>query len=156
MSLLQTYPGAPGFPEPHQSGYAYNSPVPYNAAPQGGGASSYYDGYAGSAHSQAGPQAVRYDEHGNPIPEGAEGERGLGTMAMGAIGGVAANKMSGGHHSTLASGAGGAMLAQGAKMAFEMFNKKNNKPYAGGTHGQYGHHGHHGHQSGGLFGKREL
>lgn len=80
---------------------------------------------------------IRYDERGNPIPQGADGERGLGTMALGAIGGVAANKMSGGHHSGLASAGGGAMLAQGAKMAFEMFSNKN-------KHGHQGHHGHHG------------
>ena len=97
-------------------------------------------------HQNQGPdQQVRYDERGNPIPQGADGERGLGTMALGAIGGVAANKMSGGHHSTLASAGGGAMLAQGAKMAFEMFSNKNHN----GHHGHGGHHGgHHGKHDG--------
>jgi len=97
-------------------------------------------------------QQVRYDERGNPIPQGADGERGLGTMALGAIGGVAANKMSGGHHSSLASAGGGAMLAQGAKMAFEMFSNKNKHGHHGHGHHGHGHHGKHDGPLGGLQG----
>ncbi|MCO5585544.1 hypothetical protein L7F22_039477 [Adiantum nelumboides] len=100
-------------------------------------------------------QQVRYDERGNPIPQGADGERGLGTMALGAIGGVAANKMSGGHHSSLASAGGGAMLAQGAKMAFEMFSNKNKHGHHGHGHHGHGHHGKHDGPLGGLQGLLE-
>lgn len=50
-------------------------------------------------------------------------------------GGFAANKFSGGKHSNMASAGGGALLAQGAKMAYDMYKKNhNNKPH----HGQNG------------------
>ena len=79
-----------------------------------GAASSYYS----NVNTHMSPAAF-----GDQEQVGADGERGLGTMALGAAGGIAANKMNGGHHSNFKSGASGALLAQGAKMAYGMLKK---------------------------------
>lgn len=105
-------------------------------------------------------------------------------MALGGIAGFAGNKLMGGHGGGLASAGAGALLAQGGKMAFDMFKKNNHSSGHGhgghgqGGYGQYGgsspygnngagpygappppHGGHHGGGGGGLgsfFGKRDI
>jgi hypothetical protein len=64
------------------------------------------------------------------------------------IAGFAANKMTGGHHGGMASAGGGAMLAQGGKMLYDMYKKNhsgghpqqgyNNQGYNQGYQGQSG------------------
>lgn len=76
-------------------------------------------------------------------------------MALGAMGGFAANKMTGGHSGGMASAGGGAMLAQGMKMAYDMYKKNHNggsnSPYQqNNQHHQGGHRG--GSGGGGLMG----
>lgn len=83
-SNQSSYPGAGG------PGYGNNSQGQYGGSPDYGASSqSYYNG------AQSGPgyqspqgggqeQQVQYDENGNPLPPG---ERGIGTMALGAVGG---------------------------------------------------------------------
>lgn len=120
-----------------------------NASYQGGGESSAYQGSTTGTDPYGQPQdqpqdRVAYDEHGNPI-EG--GERGLGTMAMGAAAGFGANKLSGGHGGNFSSAIGGALLAQGAKMMYDrVSNNRADKKHAeqqtaapyGGYNGGYG------------------
>lgn len=80
--------------------------------------------------------------------------------------------MSGGKHSNLASIGGGALLAQGGKMAYEMFQKHQNKQGSSSHHQQGGYgspggfggpppqgpppHGGHGGGLGSFFGKRDI
>lgn len=85
--------GGYGGPPSGDSNYG-GSPAPYGAGPQAhqqpsygagppqsqGSAGEFYGGQQGGAAGGAGGQAQAYDENGNYIPEG---ERGLGTMAMG-------------------------------------------------------------------------
>jgi hypothetical protein len=77
-----SYPGSYG------PGYG-NSQGQYGSGPDYGASSqSYYSG-APSGPGYQSPQngqeqQVQYDENGNPLPSG---ERGIGTMALGAVGG---------------------------------------------------------------------
>lgn len=132
--------GAPAYGAPAYGAPAYGASSPYGAAQQQGGyggyptpgqqdyraegsqASSFY-GQQGAAGPQLASQEHdgqerQLDEHGNPIEPG---ERGLGTMAGGAVAGFAANKMTGEHHGKFKSAIGGAILAQGAKMLYDRF-----------------------------------
>ncbi len=89
-------------------------------------------------------------------------------LDSGGIAGFATNKMTGGKHGGFSSAVSGAMLAQGAKMAYGMF-QDNKKPagHGGSHHKPPKHHGgHHGsYQQGGgaggngfpsFLGKRDL
>ncbi|CAO1614515.1 unnamed protein product [Jaminaea pallidilutea] len=174
-----TYPGGPGgfnapggssspYP-PHQPAQSA-SPYPEHASGgygerQGGGEANSYYGSAPGHHEQQQSsyqqqqyqqpgqqqqqqqQPVQYDEYGNPI----EGERGIGTMAMGGLAGFAGNKLMGGGHGSMASMGTGALLAQGGKMAYDMFKKHKNQGGGQSSHhgggGHYGGHGGHGGQS---------
>ncbi|KAK0536447.1 hypothetical protein OC834_001162 [Tilletia horrida] len=100
-------------------------------SPSGGSGYQGQGGYQPPNHNQSqggyqppnqGQQQVQYDANGQPI-DPATGERGLGTMAIGAMGGWAANKASGGHHGA-ASAIGGAIVAQVGKKVLEHFNDK--------------------------------
>ncbi|KAK0547929.1 hypothetical protein OC846_003561 [Tilletia horrida] len=146
MSYQQSsYPGGPDYSQPPQQSSYPGGPAssygPTSSYP-GGPSSSYpgqggqdYQGYQppsdnrgyqppnqGYQPPQGGQAQVQYDANGQPIQDG---ERGLGTMAMGAAAGWGANKMSGGHHGA-ASAIGGAILAQVGSKVFKHFQEGKN------------------------------
>lgn len=145
----------------------------------GGSASDYYNNAPGGQQQQQ-QQPQQYDEHGNPVAgERGLGTMAMGEyfavtgrrrscsyshthtnpfhpyalQSTGGLAGFAANKMSGGHSGGLASIGTGALLAQGGKMAYEMFNKQKTSGHQGG----YGGGGNHQQQQqggmGGFFNK---
>lgn len=127
-------PAASPYPSsPYSSGY--DSPAPVNHSRGGGEASSFYGSSPPAVnphqYQQQQPQQVQYDAQGNPIP--MDGERGLGTMAVGGMTAWGANRLTGNKVGGGKSFFGGAILAQVGKKVYEKMDDK--------KHGKHGKHG---------------
>jgi hypothetical protein len=97
-----------GYPPQQQGAYDDRSGhSPYPQHPYGAPAGQYAEPPVGGAYGQA-PPVIGPD--GQPIPDGPDGERGLGRMALGAAGGGLLGHQLGGHGGLGAIG--GAIAAQ--------------------------------------------